>query len=104
MGPKLKINGQINKLRRMQNFPKYYLYKYFDDLKRRVDLLHEQDINRFIEIITNVETFEKNAYIKWNSDQCITTYTNEINTIEEQFLCGKLNSAQIGELIQQVKI
>jgi hypothetical protein len=41
MGPKLIINGQINKLRRMQNFPKYYLYKYFDDLKRRVDLLHE---------------------------------------------------------------
>jgi len=40
MCPKLKINYQIDELRRMQNFPKYYLYKYFDELKRRVDLLY----------------------------------------------------------------
>jgi len=84
----------------MQLYPRFYLSKYFDDLKTQIDLyyalkLHEK--NKYLEIITKVESFEQEAYKKWNFKR-INAYDNEIDLIEVKF-----NQPDITRLIDVVK-
>ena len=81
-----EIKKQIDELKQKQQFPRYYLSKYFDELKAQVDIKYALKLDekeKYLEIIKNIESFEQDAYNKWNS-KTITTFDNEINSIEEK--------------------
>ncbi len=108
--------NQIDELKQMQQFPRYHLSKYFDELKAQVDTkyalkLDEKD--KYSEIINNIESFEQDAYNKWNSKR-INAYDNEIKLIEDKlnnnlahttksFEEVKHNLTNITKLIDEVK-
>ena len=76
-----KILNQIGELKKLQQFPRYYLSQYFDELKAQVDLKYALKLDqkeKYSEIIRHIESFEQNAYNRWN-DRRIKTYDNEIN-------------------------
>jgi hypothetical protein len=82
------IKDKIDELKQMQKFPNYYLSQYFDELKAQVDTkfaLKEDERDKYLEIITNIESFEQNVYKKWSS-KSINTYDNEIKSIEDQLI------------------
>jgi len=65
-----ELINQIDKLKQIKQFPRYHLSKYFDELKTKVDLKYALKLDekeKYLEIIKNIETFENNAYNKWNS-------------------------------------
>jgi len=81
-----EIKNQIDELKLMQQFPRYYLSKYFDELKAYVDTkfaLRLDRKKRYLEIISIIESFEQDAYNKWKSKR-INTYDNDIKLIEEK--------------------
>ena len=88
----------------MQQFPRFYLSKYFDELKNQIDTkyaLKQNDVkNKYLEIIKNIESFEQDAYNKWLS-KSINTCDNEIKLIEERL--NDLNLTEITSLIEKVK-
>jgi Leucine-rich repeat (LRR) protein len=91
------IMKQIDELKQMQKFPKFYLSKYFDDLKNEIDLKYavKQDEQvKYIEIIKNIELFEQDAYKK---SQSFNTFDKEIKLIED-----KLNDSNLTELAQLI--
>ncbi len=97
-----EIINQIDKIKQMQQFPRYYLTQYFDELKAQVDTkyalkLDEKD--KYLEIINNIESFEQDVYNKWNS-KTITTFENEISLIEEKM---NNNLTDITKLIDELK-
>jgi hypothetical protein len=99
-----EIKKQIDELKQMQQFPRYYLSKYFDQLKAQVDVkyvLKLDEKEKYLEIIRHIESFEKDAYNKWNS-KSINTFDNEINSIEEKLKIN-LNLTDITKLIDEVK-
>jgi hypothetical protein len=101
-----EIINQIDELKQMQTFPRYYLSKYFDDLKAQVDLkyalkLDEKD--KYLEIINNIESFEQDAYKKWNNYRRINTYDNDIKLIEDKLNNNLNNLTDITKLIGEVK-
>ncbi len=99
-----ELINQIDKLKQIQQFPRYHLSKYFDELKTKVDLKYALKLDekeKYLEIIKNIETFEQNAYNKWNS-KSINTFDNEINLIEEK-LKNNLNITDVLNLIDEVK-
>jgi len=70
----------------MQQFPKNYLFQYFDELKAKFDLkfaLNLEVKENYLEIINKIESFEKDAYNRWILIH-INTYDNEINLMEEK--------------------
>ena len=76
-----EVTNQIDELKQMQRFPRYHLSKYFDDLKTQVDFKYALKLDekyKYLEIINSIESFEQNAYNRWN-DRRIKTYDNEIN-------------------------
>jgi ABC-type transporter Mla subunit MlaD len=88
-----EIINQIEELKQMQRFPRYYLSKYFEELKTQVDTkyalkLDEKD--KYLEIINSIESFEQDAYNKWSSKR-INTYDDEIKLIEDK-LNNNLNN------------
>jgi hypothetical protein len=101
-----EIINQIEELKQMQQFPRYYLSKYFEELKTQVDTkyalkLDEKD--KYLEIINSIESFEQNAYNKWSS-KSINTYDDEIKLIEDK-LNNNLNSvSDITKLIGELKL
>ena len=99
-----EILNQIGELKKMQQFPRYYLSQYFDDLKAQVDTkyaLRLDEKDKYLEIINNIESFEQNAYNRWN-DRRIKTYHDEINLIEEK-LNNNFSLTDITKLIDEIK-
>ena len=100
-----EIINQIDELKQMQQFPRYFLSKYFEELKTQVDTkyalkLDEKD--KYLEIINNIESFEQDAYNKWSSKH-INTYDDEIKLIEDKLNNDLNNVADITKLIGEVK-
>ena len=92
---------QIDELKQMQNFPRFYLYNYFDELKNEIDLKYaakQDEQNKYIEIIKNIELFEQDAYKKCKS---FNTYDEEIKLIEDKLNDSNLN--EITQLIDELK-
>jgi len=79
-----EILNQIDELKQMQQFPRFYLSKYFDELKNQIDTkyaLKQDEKNKYLEIIKNIESFEQDAYNKWSSksiNTCDNDYRNEM--------------------------
>lgn len=94
-----RLQKEIDELKQMQLFPRFYLSKYFGDMKTQVDFaLKLDDKDSYLKIINNIESFEQDVYMKWNSNP-INTYDNDIKLIEE-----KLNSnLYVADLIEKVK-
>jgi len=101
-----EIIDQIEELKQMQRFPRYYLSKYFEELKTQVDTkyaLKLDDKDKYLEIINRIESFEQDAYNKWSS-KSIKTYDDEIKLIEDK-LNNNLNSViDITKLIGELKL
>ncbi len=94
---------KIDELKQMQKFPKYYLSQYFDELKAQVDTKYALKLDekeKYLEIITNIESFEQDVYNKWSS-KSINTYDNEIKSIEDQL--NVLELTEINKIIDEVK-
>lgn len=97
------IKNQIQTLKTMQKYPRFYLANYFDDLKKEVDLiftqnLEENDLNylqlievikpfnkffeqekeNYKEIISIIESFEQDSY---NKIKPFNTFKNEIHQL-----------------------
>jgi hypothetical protein len=92
---------QIDELKQMQNFPRFYLSNYFDELKNEIDLKYavEQDEQvKYLEIIKNIESFEQEAYKKCKS---FNTFDKEIKSIEDKLNDSNLN--EITQLIDELK-
>jgi hypothetical protein len=101
-----EIINQIDELKQMQRFPRYYLSKYFEELKTQVDTkyalkLDEKD--KYLEIINRIESFEQNAYNKWSS-KSIKTYDDEIKLIEDKLNNNLNNVINITKLIGELKL
>jgi Leucine-rich repeat (LRR) protein len=100
-----EIKEQIEKLKQMQQFPRYYLANYFEDLKAQVDLYFAKNLkeqkDKYLEIIRNIESFEQEAYNKWNS-KSINTFDEEIKSIEEN-LDDYSNLSYLSDLIDHFK-
>jgi hypothetical protein len=97
--------NQINELKQMQQFPRYYLAEYFHELKAQVDTkyalkLDEKD--KYLEIINNIESFEQDAYNKWSSKR-INAYDDDIKLIEDKLNNNLNNVTEIKKLIGEVK-
>ena len=60
--------------------------------------LEQDEQNKYLEIIKNIEIFEQDAYKKCKS---INTFDNEINSIEDKL--NVLNSTELTELIDELK-
>jgi hypothetical protein len=61
---------QIDELKQMQKFPRFYLSNFFDELKNEIDLKYavKQDEQvKYLEIIKIIELFEQDAYKKCKS-------------------------------------
>ena len=100
-----EIINQIDELKQMQQFPRYFLSKYFEELKTQVDTkyalkLDEKD--KYLEIINNIESFEQDAYNKWSSKR-FNTYDDEIKLIEDKLKNNLNNVTEITKLIGEVK-
>ena len=96
-----EIINQIDELKQMQKFPRYFLSKYFEELKTQVDTkyalkLDEKD--KYLEIINNIESFEQEAYKKCKS---FNTFDKEIKSIEDKLNDSNLN--EITQLIDELK-
>jgi Leucine-rich repeat (LRR) protein len=99
----IPIKNQIQSLKTMQKYPRFYLANYFDDLKKEVDLIftqnvEENDLNylqlievikpfnkffeqekeNYLEIISIIESFEQDSYYKIKP---FNTFDNEINQL-----------------------
>ena len=97
------IKNQIQSLKSMQKYPRFYLANYFDDLKKEVDLIFTQNVeendlnylqlievikpfNKFFEqekenyeeIISIIESFEQDSY---NKIKPFNTFNNEIQQL-----------------------
>jgi len=101
-----EIINQIDELKQMQQFPRFHLSKYFDDLKAQVDLkyalkLDEKD--KYLEIISKIESFEEDAYTRWNNNRRINTYDYDIQLIEDKLNNNQNNLTVIIKLIGEVK-
>ncbi len=99
-----ELINQIDKLKQIQQFTRYHLSKYFDELKNQIDTkyaLKQDEKNKYLEIIKNIESFEQDAYNKWSS-KSINTCDNEIKLIEERL--NDLNLTKITSLIEKVNI
>jgi hypothetical protein len=75
---------QIDELKQMQKFPRFYLSNYFDELKNEIDIkyaLKQDEQVKYLEIIKNIESFEQDAYKKSKS---FNTYDEEIKLIEDK--------------------
>jgi len=99
-----EIINQIDELKKKQQFPRYYLSKYFDDLKAQVDLKYALNLDeneKYLEIIRHIESFEQNAYNIWNNRR-INAYHDEIDSIKEK-LNNNFNLDDINKLIDQTK-
>jgi tRNA(Glu) U13 pseudouridine synthase TruD len=101
------IKDKIDELKQMQKFPNYYLSQYFGELKAQVDTkyaLKEDERDKYLEIITNIESFEQNVYKKWSS-KSINTYDNEIKSIEDQLIAKQsILTSSISLVIALTKI
>jgi hypothetical protein len=100
-----EIINQIDELKQMQQFPRYFLSKYFEELKTQVDLkyalkLDEKD--KYLEIINKIKSIEQDAYNKWSSKH-INTYDDEIKLIEDKLNNDLNNVTDIIKLIGEVK-
>jgi hypothetical protein len=100
-----EIINQIEELKQMQRFPRYYLSKYFEELKTQVDTkyalkLDEKD--KYLEIINSIESFEQDAYNKWSS-KSIKTYDDEIKLIEDKLNNNLNDVTDITKLIGELK-
>ena len=96
------IMNQIDELKKMQQFPRFYLSNYFDELKRQIDLkyaLNLDEKDKYLEIIKNIELFEQDAYKKCKS---INTCDEEIKLIEDK-LNDDTNLTEIEQLIDELK-
>jgi hypothetical protein len=101
-----EIINQIEELKQMQQFPRYYLSKYFEELKTQVDTkyalkLDEKD--KYLEIINSIESFEQDAYNKWSSKR-INTYDDEIKLIEDELNNNLNNVIDVTKLIGEFKL
>jgi Leucine-rich repeat (LRR) protein len=99
-----QIKNRIDELKQIQQFPRYHLAKYFDELKSKVDLkyaLNFKEQDKYSEIIKTIESFEQDSYNKWKS-KSINTYDNEIKSIEDN-LNNNFNLTDIARLIDGVK-
>jgi len=100
-----EILNQIDELKQMQKFPNYHLSKYFDELKAQVDIKYAPKLDekeKYLEIISNIESFEQDSYNKWHNKR-INTYDNEIKLIEEKLNNNSTNLTDITNLIDKVK-
>ncbi len=90
----------------MQQFPRYYLSKYFDELRSQVDTkyaLNSDEIDKYLEIINRIELFERDAYNNWPS-RGINEYDKKIKSIENKLNNNNLNNLNdIAQLIDEVK-
>jgi hypothetical protein len=101
-----EIINQIEELKQMQRFPRYYLSKYFEELKTQVDTkyaLKLDDKDKYLEIINSIESFEQDAYNKWSS-KSINTYDDEIKLIEDKLNNNLNNVSDITKLIGELKL
>jgi hypothetical protein len=92
-----EILDQTNELKQMQKFPRFHLSKYFDELKNEIDLKYavkQNEQDKYIEIIKNIESFEQEAYKKCKS---FNTFDKEIKSIED-----KLNDSNFTEMTQLI--
>ena len=92
---------QIDELKQMQKFPRFYLSNFFDELKNQIDLKYavkKNEQNKYIEIIKNIELFEQDAYKKSKS---FNTFDNEIKSIE--YKLNDSNFTELAELIDELK-
>jgi Leucine-rich repeat (LRR) protein len=95
------IMDQIDELKQMQNFPRFYLSNYFDELKNEIDIKYavEQDEQaKYLEIIKNIELFEQDAY---KNSKSFNTFDKEIKLIEDKLNDSNLN--EITQLIDELK-
>ena len=97
---------QIDELKQMQKFPRFYLSNYFDELKNEIDIKYavKQDEQvKYLEIIKNIESFEQDAYKKSKS---FNTYDEEIELIEDKLnniLLNYYNLTALEKLIDKLK-
>ncbi len=102
-----EIINQIEELKQMQRFPRYYLSKYFEELKTQVDTkyaykAYADEKDKYLEIIKKIESFEQDAYKKWSSKD-INKYDDEIRLIEDKLNNNSNNVTDITKLIGKVK-
>jgi len=111
-----EIKKQIDELKQMQQFPRFHLSKYFDEIKAQVDIKYASKLtaqveysqfsqsnkykDKYLEIISNIESFEKEAY---NNSKSINSFDNEIKLIEEKLNNSSNNLTSITKLIDEVK-
>jgi Leucine-rich repeat (LRR) protein len=101
-----EIINQIEELKQMQRFPRYYLSNYFEELKTQVDTkyaLKLDDKDKYLEIINSIESFEQNAYNKWSS-KSINKYDDEIKLIEDKLNNNLNNVIDYTKLIGELKL
>jgi hypothetical protein len=102
-----EIMNQIDELKLMQQFPRYFLSKYFEELKTQVDTKYALKLDKkdkYLEIINNIESFEQDAYNKWSS-KGINTYDDEIKLIEDKLKNNYVFdfTKQIGEVKYKIE-
>jgi hypothetical protein len=76
-----EIISNLEELKTIQKDPYLYLYNYFNDLKRNVDIeftLKTVELDKYMEIIDSIEFIEENYY---HNIKPIDVFQNEIKLI-----------------------
>ncbi len=96
-----KLKNEIEELKSMQSFPKFYLSNYFSDLKLQVDLTFdmckEEEKENYLKIINTIESIETDYYKRIKPFQ---TFTNEIKFIEDNIFTNK---EELKRLIDEIR-
>lgn len=90
------IENEIEELRSMQQYPRFYLANFWSDLKFQVDLVFqakENEQEKYLEIINRIEIDENASYKRNNKP--FNTFDDEIKSIDSTLVDGPLAAFQL---------
>jgi Leucine-rich repeat (LRR) protein len=90
------IENEIEELKSMQQYPRFYLANFWSDLKRQVDLVFQEKENekeKYSEIIKRIEIDENASYKRNNKP--FQTFDDEIKSIDSTQVDGPLAAFQL---------
>jgi len=105
------VKIQIKELKLIQQFPKYHLASFFEQLKANVDLFWNKKIDssksNYLEIIKTIETFETDAYknLKLSLvNNSVFTKHDEIKSLEDRINATNMsNDNQIQNFLLEIE-
>ncbi len=100
-----EIINQIEELKQMQQFPRYYLSKYFEELKTQVDTKYALKLDekgKYLEIINRIESFKRVKY-KFGTFTKQNKTSRPVNARDNLFLLFKKDMILFARLITRHK-